>query len=58
MITDTAALNFRVNPNAQKLRKRKDELGLMAEAMYQMRKILRNIINEIQIESGKLIDWE
>ena len=54
MITDTAALNFRVNPNAQKLRKRKDELGLMAEAMYQMRKILRNIINEIERVDGEI----
>ncbi len=47
-ITDTAALDFTHHPERVSVRKRKDELGLMAGAIHEMRKRLRVMIDEIE----------
>lgn len=48
IVKDTAQLNFRKNPNSEKLVKIKDETGDMARAIRQMRKKLREMVNLIE----------
>lgn len=48
IVEDTAQLNFRKNPNSEKLVKIKDETGNMARAIRQMRKKLREMVNLIE----------
>lgn len=48
IVEDTAKLNFRKNPNSDKLVKIKDETGNMARAIRQMRKKLREMVNLIE----------
>ena len=52
IITKTADLDFRKTANGDKLAKRKDEIGLMAKAVSQMRRNLRGIINRLMDTSG------
>lgn len=54
IIEDTAELDFRHNPNAEKLRARKDETGEMARAVHEMRKNLRGMIEDIDIASDQI----
>lgn len=54
IIEDTAELDFRHNPNAVKLRKRKDETGEMARAVSEMRKSLRGMIADIDNASNQI----
>lgn len=48
IVEDTAELNFRKNPNSERLVKIKDETGDMARAIRQMRKKLREMVNLIE----------
>lgn len=54
VITQTANLDFRINPAAQKLRKKKDETGIMARAIHNMRKSLRDMVANIEEASAQL----
>lgn len=54
VITQTANLDFRSNPAAQKLRKKKDETGIMARAIHNMRKSLRDMVANIEEASEQL----
>lgn len=54
VITQTANLDFRSNPDAQKLRKKKDEIGIMARAIHNMRKSLRDMVANIEEASEQL----
>ena len=54
VITQTANLDFRTNPAAQKLRKKKDETGIMARAIHNMRKSLRDMVANIEEASEQL----
>ncbi len=54
VITQTANLDFRSNPDAQKLRKKKDETGIMARAIHNMRKNLRDMVANIEEASEQL----
>ena len=54
VITQTANLDFRSNPVAQKLRKKKDETGIMARAIHNMRKSLRDMVANIEEASEQL----
>lgn len=54
VITQTANLDFRSNPDAQKLRKKKDEIGIMARAIHNMRKNLRDMVANIEEASEQL----
>jgi len=47
-ITDTSALDFTHHPERITARKRKDELGVMASAIHEMRKRLRSMITDIE----------
>lgn len=48
IVTDTAELNFKKNPNSQKLVKIKNETGDMARAIQQMRAKLRDMVTLIE----------
>lgn len=48
IVEDTADLNFRKNPNSEKLVKIKDETGDMARAIRKMRAKLRDMVNLIE----------
>lgn len=48
IVTDTAELNFKRNPNSQKLVKIKNETGDMARAIQQMRAKLRDMVTLIE----------
>jgi len=54
IIDETAAFNFRHNPNSEKLVKRTDENGVMARSVANMRKSLRTMINNIDAASQKI----
>lgn len=54
VIVKTANLDFRPDPSAQKLRKKRDETGIMARAVHNMRKSLRDMVNNIENASDQL----
>lgn len=54
VITQTAEFDFRSNPAAQKLRTKKDETGIMARAIHNMRKNLREMVANIENTSDQL----
>ena len=56
VITKTANLDFRSEPGAQKLRKKKDETGIMARAIHNMRKNLRDMVTHIEDANNQLTD--
>lgn len=56
IVKDTADFDFRKNPEIDKLCKRKDELGLIARSVRDMRSSLRGIITDISNSSQKLTD--
>lgn len=48
IINDTAEFNFTHNPKAAKIRKRKDEIGMIANAVGDMRASLRGMVENIE----------
>ncbi|MDO4965994.1 MAG: methyl-accepting chemotaxis protein [Lachnospiraceae bacterium] len=54
IIADTAKLDFRHNNNSDKLVTRKDETGMMARAVGQMRKVLRDMVGSIDTASSSI----
>ncbi|MDD2972380.1 MAG: methyl-accepting chemotaxis protein [Lachnospiraceae bacterium] len=54
IINHTAVFDFRHNSASDKLCKKKDETALMARAVRNMRRNLRNIVNEIEEASTKI----
>ena len=50
----TAKFDFRPNPDNSGLKKRKDELGLIAKALSDMRRSLREIVNQIDTSTTSL----
>ena len=48
VITQTAELNFCSDPRAQKLRKKRNETGIMARAIHIMRKNLREMVVNVE----------
>lgn len=54
VITQTAALDFRSNPKARGLLKKKDETGIMARAIHGMRNSLRDMVGQIEKINEKL----
>lgn len=52
IISQTARLDFAATKNGGALRKRKDEIGIMATEIHEMRKVLREMITNIhQVEN-------
>ena len=56
IITDTAGLNFRHNPNLIRLCSRKDETGEMARAARDMRANIREMIQNIDTASNQITE--
>ncbi|MCR5098347.1 MAG: methyl-accepting chemotaxis protein [Lachnospiraceae bacterium] len=56
IIDDTADLNFRHTAKGAVLRKRHDEIGMMARAVSQMRSNLRHIVREISETGDRITD--
>lgn len=56
VISQTAELDFRSDPRAGKLRKKKDETGIMARAIHNMRKNLRDMVENIEKINGQLTE--
>ncbi len=56
IITDTAGLNFRHNPNLIRLCARKDETGEMARAARDMRANIREMIQNIDSASNQITE--
>ena len=54
IISDTARLDFRSNPNGTRLRSRRDETGEMANAVHVMRRNLRSMIGDIDTASNQI----
>lgn len=54
VISDTAKLKFRDSGNIDKLCKRKDEIGVMAEEVRMMRQNLSEIVGEIGVASENI----
>ena len=54
IVGDTAKFNFRHNANSDILCKRKDENGVMARAISQMRSSLRSMVTNIEAASLKI----
>lgn len=54
VITRTADLDFRSNPKARLLVKKKDETGIMARAIQRMRANLREMVNQIEKTNEQL----
>ena len=54
VITKTANLDFRSDPRARKLRKKRDETGIMARAVHNMRKNLKDMVISIENTSSQL----
>lgn len=54
IIGDTSRLDFRSNPNSNKLCRRKDETGEMAREVRMMRKNLREMIGNINTASSQI----
>lgn len=48
VIDQTAQLDFRPTKEGEKLRKQKDEIGIMATKIHEMRKTLRSLMEELQ----------
>ena len=48
VIDQTAQLDFRPTKEGEKLRKQKDEIGVMATKIHEMRKRLRSLMEELQ----------
>jgi len=53
-VEDTARFDFRSNPANAKLKKRRDELGIIAQALSEMRANLRDIVNQIDTSTTSL----
>lgn len=48
VIRQTSQLNFQENPEVEKLLKKKDETGLMAHAVEEMQRALRELVGEME----------
>lgn len=55
IIGKTASLDFSSTENSGRLRKRRDETGVMARRVHEMRNSLRDIVTEINTASGQII---
>ena len=47
VITQTAQLDFKPTADGSKLRKQKDEIGVMAREIHQMRRILKGMVEQM-----------
>lgn len=56
IVKDTSEFDFRKNPKLDTLRKRKDEVGLIARAVSDMRASLRGIVTDISNSSHSLTE--
>lgn len=56
VITQTANLDFRSNPKARGLLKKKDETGIMARAIHNMRNNLRDMVNHIEDINSQIVN--
>ena len=56
VITQTSDLDFRSDARAQKLRKKKDETGIMARAINNMRGNLRDMVIQIESVNNQLLN--
>ncbi len=54
IINDTAEFNFRQNPAMTKVCKRKDEIGMIARAISEMRESLRGMVGDIESVSDQI----
>jgi len=54
IVEETAAFDLRSKPGNEKLKKRRDELGIIANAIGDMRTQLRDIVNQIEDSTGAL----
>ena len=56
VITQTAKLNFSPTEDGTKLRKLKDEIGVMANEVHTMRKVLREMIGVLNTTEGTILN--
>lgn len=54
IVRQTANLDFTASEDGNKLRRRKDETGMMAKAVHEMRKNLRGMVTDIHGASGQI----
>ncbi len=54
IVRQTADLDFTASEDGNKLRRRKDETGMMAKAVHEMRKNLRGMVTDIHGASGQI----
>lgn len=55
VITQTAHLDFKPTAAGSRLRKQKDEIGVMSREIHQMRKILREMITQLNQTEGTIL---
>lgn len=55
VIEQTAQLNFRPTADGQQLRKQKDEIGVMAREIHGMRKILREMVEQMNTAESTIL---
>lgn len=56
IINSTAEFDFRHNPMSEKLCKKKDEMGMMARQIRQMRRNLRSMMKDINEAGGRITE--
>lgn len=56
VITQTAKLNFIPTEDGSKLRKLKDEIGVMANEVHTMRKVLREMVGVLNTTEGTILN--
>ena len=56
VITQTAKLNFSPTEDGTKLRKLKDEIGVMANEVHTMRKVLREMVGVLNTTEGTILN--
>lgn len=56
IISQTARLDFRPTQSGGVLRKKKDEIGVMAREVHSMRKILRNMVDSLNNAKDTILD--
>ena len=56
VITQTAKLNFSPTEDGTKLRKLKDEIGVMANEVHTMRKVLREMVGVLNATEGTILN--
>ena len=56
VIVQTAQLNFSPTNDGSRLRKMKDEIGIMANEIHTMRKVLRDMVNVLNTTEGTILN--